>query len=410
MKGRDSLGTVRLGASSVVVLLVLVALGAGANAGRSPSLLATDLGTLGGSESSASAINRSGQVVGGAAFRGGGGDYDAFLWSKGKMVDLGRLAPNDPDADSKALAVNDSGQVVGWSDTSFGDLAAHGFLWSAGKLTDLGTLGGEELNSTANDINNAGQIVGSSETGPISNDVVLEHAVLWSQGKMTDLGTLGTYRESSANAVNEAGQIVGSSSSITTSGGKSTRVEHAVLWSDRKITDLGTPHGGCSGAEDINDHGRVVGWSGSCSPKGKVRAVSWWHGKPTNLGTLGRRNSYAYAINNRGQVVGSAITPIHIPDHAFLWSRGRIHDLGSLYGTLCCLGTYASYAGGINDSGQVVGSSYLLDGRQRAVLWRKGKGVTVCYRGQTTRVTRQIANTLRKRGAKLGACPKPKKR
>jgi probable HAF family extracellular repeat protein len=404
MKGKGSLGTVRLGASSVVLLLVLVALSGGANAGRSPPLLATDLGTLGGAESAASAINRSGQVAGWAAFRGGGGDYDAFLWSKGKMVDLGRLAPNDPDADSMALAVNDSGQVVGWSDTSFGDLAAHGFLWSAGKLTDLGTLGGQELDSTANDIDNAGRIVGAAT---ISGDV-LEHAVMWSQGKMTDLGTLGTYRESSANAINEAGQIVGSSWSITTSGGKSTRAEHAVLWADGKITDLGTLHGGCSGAEDINDRGRVVGWSGSCAAKGRVRAVSWWHGKATNLGTLGRRNSYARAINNRGQVVGSAYAPQGVPDHAFLWSRGRIHDLGSLYGTLCCAD---SYAGGINDSGQVVGSSYpyLLGGDKHAVLWRKGKGVTVCYRGQTTRVTRQIANTLRKRGATLGACPKKKR-
>ena len=404
MKGRDSLGTVRLGASSVVVLLVLVVLSGGASAGRSPSLLATDLGALGGTDSAASAINRSGQVVGRAAFRGGGGDYDAFLWSKGKMVDLGSLVPHEELMDSEALAVNDSGQVVGWSNTRFGDLAAHGFLWSAGKLTDLGTLGGQELDSTANDINNAGRIVGS---GTISGGVLV-HAVTWSHGKMTDLGTLGRYRESSANAINKAGQIVGSSWSITTSGGKSTRVEHAFLWADGKMTDLGTLQGGCSAAADINDHGRIVGWSGSCAPKGKVRAVSWWHGKLTNLGTLGRRNSYAHAINNRGQVVGSTYTPKHVPDHAFLWSRGRIHDLGSLYGTLCCADSYAS---GINDSGQVVGYSYLLGGEDHhAVLWRKGKGVTVCYRGQTTRVTRQIANTLRKRGAKLGACPKPKKR
>jgi hypothetical protein len=66
----------------------------------------------------------------------------------------------------------------------------------------------------------------------------------------------------------------------------------------------------------------------------------------------------------------------------------------------------------VTSAGQVVGFSYLLAGGdppRHAVLWRKGKGVTVCYRGQTTRVTRQIANTLRKRGAKRGACPKKKR-
>ena len=43
-----------------------------------------------------------------------------------------------------------------------------------------------------------------------------QHAFLWQNGKMTDLGTLGhTYRDSSASAINGHSQIVGMSSTAT---------------------------------------------------------------------------------------------------------------------------------------------------------------------------------------------------
>ncbi len=73
---------------------------------------------------------------------------------------------------------------------------------SVGSMTDLGTLPDGTF-SYASDINNRGQIVGSSTTA--SGE---EHAVLWQDGSVTDLGTLGgTY--SQASAINARGQIVG---------------------------------------------------------------------------------------------------------------------------------------------------------------------------------------------------------
>ncbi|MBI5747805.1 MAG: hypothetical protein HZA00_01680 [Nitrospinae bacterium] len=78
--------------------------------------------------------------------------------------------------------------------------------------------------------------------------------------------------------------------------------------------------------------------------KGSAWAISY---TITDLGTLpGGNQSYAYGINNSGQVVGSAFTEAGYY-HAFLYSGGVMQDLGTLGGT-------HSFASGINDSGQVV--------------------------------------------------------
>ena len=78
-----------------------------------PEYMTIDLGTLGGSWSSARAINEAGQVVGYSATASG--DTRAFLWD-GTMYDLGTLGGDR----SMAYRVNAVGQVAGQAATASG--------------------------------------------------------------------------------------------------------------------------------------------------------------------------------------------------------------------------------------------------------------------------------------------------
>src|SRR5438094_286512 len=135
-----------------------------------------DLGTLGGSSSTALAVNASGQVVGYADAVGNAASH-AFSWTlTGGMIDL---SPNPHDGRfSAALAVNTNGQAVGYTYAA-GDGSDYAFSWTpAGGMIDLGTLGG--TNSLAFAVNDRGEVVGYSEMARSNpRDAPDYHAVLW---------------------------------------------------------------------------------------------------------------------------------------------------------------------------------------------------------------------------------------
>gem|GEM_PF-2846072 len=157
----------------------------------------TDLGTADDQvyyHSSALDVNNAGQIVGISTQATIGGKVTACLWSGGGIIILG----NDQ---SRAEGINDAGLVVGQQ-----DCVAH--QWQGGPGgTSLGTLGG--LSSGAMAVNNHGQVVGWSAISPTSG---LNHAVLWEGGDILDLNDLhdgAGWDLRWANDINDAGQIVG---------------------------------------------------------------------------------------------------------------------------------------------------------------------------------------------------------
>ena len=289
--------------------------------GQPPPYAQVYLGSLGGGEAVAYALNDAYQVVGYST--DSGGIRRPFLWQDGVMVNL--LPNSYLGGTGTAWDINDTGQVVGCY--AVGPTSAHAFLWDDGDVTDLGTLGGTD--SCAHAINEQGQIVGESFLANAPHP----HAFLWDNGAITDLGTLGG-PGSAALDINNNGQIVGYSN---VSGG----VQHAFLWQDGQVIDLGAFGGYLSVAYQINDNGLVVGYS-TIEWSNVTHPVLWENGAMIDLHIMDALYS-ADSISQDGRILlnGGSL---------FLWEDGVVSALP---------GWGSPYHADLNDDGGYVGGDYV---------------------------------------------------
>ena len=340
-----------------------------------PSIVVTGIGpSSGGSE--AQDVNDAGVVAGntGTLFFT---PSRAFLWTPaqargttGTREDLGTLG----GAEARAEALDNANHVVGGA--GIADGSGHPFLWTTGRgMQDLG-LGPDWVSASAVDINDYGQVAG------IASAAAWQRAAVWRVA--IDIG--GTVQvvardtlpalpgggNSIAKGMNGLGQVVGWSYYPATGPNR------AVLWTPGPagwtIEDLGVlPGDNSSSAEGINDQGQVVGIS--VPRQGCFHAVLWTTegGKLTGmraLETLGECPAEAWAINNQSQIVGRM--RINRRDDAAMWTlrtdgtTATIRDLGRLSATASSLAIALSAA--IAGMTEVAGLSRATNDN-RATLW-----------------------------------------
>jgi len=342
------------------LLLGLIAVGAHAGL---PSYSCKRLATTGdGRYAEPSAINKDGRVVGRASFRDGHG---LWTWGAVQWKDATHASPLDPllppgYTGAEAHAINDGNLIVGIAQPECDDVCwpthpvawhgrtatllalpqgslsgrtyavnrhgrivgrytlpdsftEHAAMWHGGRLRDLGTLGSRKnrdwQDSTATAVNDAGTIVGFSDT-----DSFQMHAARWdADGQVHDLGGLAGLIESQAWSINSSGLVVGNS--MQWHG--SDRLTHAVAWVDGSVVDLDpqAPADVRSTATQVNDQGAIVGYK--LKPNGSVAALYWprWDHKPVHLEDLvdgsceagGESFSlgYTHGLNDSGVIVST---------------------------------------------------------------------------------------------------------
>ena len=236
------------------------------------------------------------------------------------------------------------------------DKGHRGFFLAGGGLQEIGELPPGSDYSTAFGINKHGQVVGSVNTAT---------GMRAFRSKRTTgivlLETLPGDTSSSASAINTSGGAAGWSSG---SGGI-----HAVIWSSKGVIQAlpMLPDSSACRGQAINDREDVAG---ACDTASGPRAVLWTGGSVQDLGALpGDYESAALGINNNGDVVGSSGNPEAV-HHAVLWpAGGAIQSIGALPRRTW------SQALAINDNKEVVGVSSDGYSKEHAFLWTEKDGL-----------------------------------
>lgn len=179
--------------------------------------------------------------------------------------------------------LSDAGHVAGYLTPvdPAGQPGYRPFVWKAGRLTVLGDLG------VARAVNRRGQVAGVVPT----SEHTLGTAVVWDHGEEIPL-VPDSFPMSSASDINDRGQVIGTL-------GEGPNQAHGFLWDDGELTEIPAPSGPLLTPEQINERGQIVGRH--VPGDSNFHAFLWDRGEMADLGV----SFVPPALNDRGQAVGS---------------------------------------------------------------------------------------------------------
>ncbi len=225
----------------------------------------------------------------------------AILWKQGQFVDLFSPWNNF----ERIMAVNDRGEAAGYiheNRTAFGGGYFVPVMWGADHTGAKfeGVLGGEAV-----DVNNQGVFFGKLEVG---GQRYVRRPFFWKNGRLwhPDWNASGTQGYGAVNDMGEAVSATGRKASLYT-GGRTVDLHPKSVWGSTYFHSY---------AEDINNHGDVVGncnpYYGTDADNIERYAVLWKDGVMYRLDDIVVNNENwhfrrAEAINDNGWICGQGI-------------------------------------------------------------------------------------------------------
>ena len=281
---------------------------------------------------------------------------------QGKGYSITVIEPLPKDDWVTIKAMNNKGQLVGISRTRPFDppssgpwpySAYHVVMVADGAITQLPLLtkGSNPSDTVINGINDAGVSVGISSASGVVQPTIWQN------------GTVKAFTGVTKATFNgDAGQITlfGISSSGAVLGGTDAVGDNPFLWKDGVVTRLSLPSLSNSYRPLAMTPGGVILGIGL---KGKPQPGYVWQNGTVTLLEGGSNDCYITGVNDQGQVVGYA------NNHAVIWQNGAITDLTPQIASTNSF----SYAYGINNQGDIVGSYYPSQGIRHGFLLRNGK-------------------------------------
>jgi probable HAF family extracellular repeat protein len=343
----------------------------------------SNLPDFGGTSSGGNSINDQSWAAGYSRFPNR--DRHATLWRSSLLTDLGTLG--GPNSSVTWNVKNTQGIIVGisqtalpeplgeaWSSAAFYSSPHNvgyinlGFVWQNNQMRGLPPFAGGN-NGFATGANNLSQVVGWAENGVHDNECVSPQVLqfrpaMWTLGpdQIHELPLIAGDSSGAATAINDNGQIVGISGICDQAVGRRT-AKHAVLWQNGTVTDIypNTAAPWWNTPTAINQRGDVVGFAGDPDfVEGDVLHAFMWTRedgirqlKPLPHRTPKHVDSEAYGINERRQVVGVSCDADLVDCRAVIWDHGNTPtDLNDLKGSFPLKLTNAK---DINNKGEITG-------------------------------------------------------